>query len=123
MLHEAWSMLNNKYMPSLATEATKLWIQFEGLRQRGRPMQEHISECMTVRDKLLAININVPVPDRYFTHKLLNVDKELYHVRVTLAHANIDAIVSGLTDAYVFMHMNDPPRHQHQQGQAGQGRF
>ena len=44
MLHEVWSMLNNKYMPSLAPEATKLWIQFEGLRQCGRPLQEHINE-------------------------------------------------------------------------------
>ena len=86
-------------------------------------MQEHVNECMTVRNKLLAIN--EPVPDRQFTHKLLNVDKQLYHVRATLAHAYIDAIVSGLTDAYAFMHMNDPPRHQHQhqQGHAGRGRF
>ena len=41
MLHEVWSMLKNKYMPSVAAEATKLWIQFEGLRQRGRPTQEY----------------------------------------------------------------------------------
>ena len=46
-----------------------------------------------------------------FTHKVLNIDKELYHVRATLAHATIDPIVSGLTDAYAFMHMDDPPRH------------
>ena len=62
MMHEVWSMLNNKYMPSVAAEATKVWIQFEDLRQRGRPMQEHINECMTVRNKLLAID--EPVPDR-----------------------------------------------------------
>ena len=121
MLHEVWSMLNNKYMPSVAAEATKLWIQFEGLRQRGRPMQENLNDCMTLRNKLLAIN--EPVPDRQFPHKLLNVDREMYHVRATLAHTNIDAIVSGLTGAYAFMHINNPPRHQHQQGQAGRGRF
>ena len=34
---------------------------------------------MTVSNKLIAIN--EPVSDRQFTHKLLNVDKELYHVR------------------------------------------
>ena len=121
MLHEVWSILNSKYMPSVAAEATKLWIQSEGLRQRGRPKQKRINECMTVRNKLLAIN--EPVPDRQFIHKLLNVDKELFHVRATLAHANTDAIVSGLTVAYAFMHMNDPPRQQHQQGQGGRGRF
>ena len=44
-------------------------------------------------------------------------------MRATLAHANIDAIVSGLIDTYAFMHMNDPPRHQLQQGQTGRGRF
>ena len=65
MLHEVWSMLN-KYMPSVAAGATKLWIRCAGLRQRGRPMQEHINECMTVRNKLLAIN--EPFPDRQFTH-------------------------------------------------------
>ena len=32
MLHEVWSMLNNNYMPSVDAEATKLWIQFEGLK-------------------------------------------------------------------------------------------
>ena len=32
MMHEVWSMLNSKYMPSVAAEATKFWIQFEGLR-------------------------------------------------------------------------------------------
>ena len=121
MLHEVWSILNSKNMPSVAAEATKLWIQFEGLRQRGGPMHEHIKECMTVRNKLLAIN--EPIPDRQFTHKLLNVDKELYHVRATVAHANIDVMVSGLTDADAFMHMNDPPRHQRQQGQARRGRL
>ena len=101
MLHEVWSMLTSKYMPSIAAEATKLWIQFEGQRQRGRTMQENINECMTVCNKPLAIN--EPVPDRQFTHKLLNLYKELYHVRALLAHANIDAIISGLTDAYAFM--------------------
>ena len=30
MLHEVWSMLNSKYVPSVAGEATKLLIQFEG---------------------------------------------------------------------------------------------
>ena len=40
-------------------------------------------------------------------------------MRATLAHANIDAIVNGLTNTYAFMHMNDPSRHQQQQGQAG----
>ena len=123
MLREVWSMLTSTYMLSIAAEATKLWIQFEGLIRRSRTMQEHINECVTVRNKLLAIK--EPVPDRQFTHKLLNVDKELYHVRVTLAHANIDAITSGLTNAYAFLHMNDPPRHQHQhqQGHVGRGRF
>ena len=123
MLHEVWSMHTSKYMPSIAAEATKLWIQFEGLRQRGKTMQEHINECMTVRIKLLAIN--APVPDRQFTHKLSNVDKELYHVRATLANANIDATISELTDAYAFMHMNNLPRHQHQhqQGHGGRGRL
>ena len=114
-------MLTSKYMPLVAAEAAKLWIQFEGLRQRGRTMQERINECMTVRNKLLTVN--EPVQDRRFTHKLLNVDKELYHVRATLAHANIDAIISGLTDAYAFMHMHDPPRHHHKHGHAGRGCF
>ena len=35
-------------------------------------MQEHMNECMTVRNKLLAMN--EPVPDRQFTRKRLNVD-------------------------------------------------
>ena len=43
VMHEVWSMLNNKYMPSVAAEATKLWIQFKGLTQRGRPARAHES--------------------------------------------------------------------------------
>ena len=80
-------------------------------------MQENINECMTVRNKLQAIH--EPVLDTQFPHKVVTVDKELYHVRATLAHADIDTIVSGLKDAYTFMHMNNPPRNQHQHGHAG----
>ena len=54
-------MLTSKYMPSIAAEASKRWFQFEDLRQRDRTMQEHMNECMTVHNKLLAIN--EPVPD------------------------------------------------------------
>ena len=68
MLHEQWSMLFKKCMLSVAAEATKLWIQFEGLGQRGKLMQEHINECTTVHKMLVAIN--EPVSDRQSTHKL-----------------------------------------------------
>ena len=48
---------------------------------------------------------------------MLNVNKELYHVRTTLAYATTDGIVSGLADAYAFMHEDDPPRRLHHHGQ------
>ena len=104
MLHKVWSMLNSKYMLSVAAEATKLWIQFEGLRQRGRPMQEHSNECMTVRKKRLAIR--EPVPDRQFTHKLLNVDKELYHVRAKRSRHRRH---SKRTDGRLRIHAHERP--------------
>ena len=106
-------------MASVAAEATKLCVRFEGLRQRGTSIQDHINQSVTVRNKLLAIG--VPVQNRQFTHKMLNVDKALYHVRATLAHATIDVIVGVLINAYAFMHMDGPPRHPHRHGHAGQG--
>ena len=48
-LNEIWGKLLAKYMPSMDAEARKLWSRFSALRQAGRPMVEHVNECMSVK--------------------------------------------------------------------------
>ena len=78
-LNEIWSKLLAKYMPSIDAEARKLWSRFSALRHSGRPMVEHVNDCMTVRNLLEAIG--EIMPDKQFVDKLLNVDRELSYLR------------------------------------------
>ena len=59
-LNEIWGTLLAKYMPSTDAEARRLWSRFSALRQAGRPMVEHVNECMTVRNQLMAVGETVP---------------------------------------------------------------
>ena len=54
-LNEIWGKLLAKYMPSTDAEARRLWNRFSALRHAGRPMVEHVNECMTVRNQLMAV--------------------------------------------------------------------
>ena len=98
MLNEIWSKLLAEYMPSKDAEARKLWSRFTYLRQAGRPMIEHVNECMTVKNQLTALGETVP--EKQSIGKLLNIDRELSYQRPMLARAPIDEIVAGLTDGY-----------------------
>ena len=118
-LKEIWGKLLAKYMPSTDTEAHRLWSRFSALRQAGRPMVEHVNECMTVRNQVMAVGETVP--EKQFIDKLLNIDRELSYLRPMLVRAPIDDIVAGLTDGYSY-HYPDR-QHQHQHGNAGRGRF
>ena len=118
-LNEIWGKLLAKYMPSTDAEARRLWSRFSALRQAGRPMVEHVNECMTVRNQLMAVGETVP--EKQCIDKLLNIDRELSYLRPMLVRAPIDDIVAGLTDGYSY-HYQDR-QHQHQHGNAGRGRF
>ena len=118
-LHEIWSKLLAKYMPSIDAEARKLWSRFSALRQAGRPMLEHVNDCMTVRNLLEAIGETVP--DKQFVDKLLNVDRELSYLHPMLVRAPIAENVAGLTDGYNYHHQDR--QHQNHSGNAGRGRF
>ena len=59
-LNEIWGKLLAKYMPSTDAEARRLWSRFSALRQASRPMVEHVNECMTVRNQLMAVGETVP---------------------------------------------------------------
>ena len=110
-------------MPSTDAEARKLWSRFIALRQADRPVVEHVNECMTVRNYLIAVGETVP--EKQFVDKLLNIDRELSYLRPMLVRAPIDDIVAGLTDGYSY-HYQDRQhqhQHQHQHGNAGRGRF
>ena len=118
-LNEIWSKLLAKYMRSIDAEARKLWSRFSTLRQSGRPMVEHVNDCMTFRNLLEAIG--EIVPDKQFVDKLLNVDRELSYLRPMLVRAPIAEIVAGLTDGYSY-HYQDR-QHQSHSSNAGRGRF
>ena len=119
MLNEIWSTLLAKYMPSTDAEARRLWSRFRALRQAGRPMVEHVNECMTVKNQLTALGETVP--EKQFVDKLLNIDRELSYLRPMLVRAPIDDIVAGLTVGYSYHHQDR--QHQHHHGNAGRGHF
>ena len=118
-LNEIWSKLRAKYMPYIDAEARKLWSRFSALRQSGRPMVEHVNDCITARNLLEAIG--EIVPDKQFADKLLNVDRELSYLRPMMVRAPIAAIVAGQTDGYSY-HYQDR-QHQNHSGNASRGRF
>ena len=118
-LNEVWGKLLVKYMPSTDAEARRLWSRFSAVRQAGRPMVEHVNECMTVRNQLMAVGETVP--QKQFIDKFPNIDRELSYLRPMLVRAPIDDIVAGLTDGYSY-HYQDR-QHQHQHGNACRGRF
>ena len=118
-LKEIWSKLLAKYMPSIDAEARKLWSRFTALRESGRPMVEHVNDCMTVRNLLEAKG--EVVPDKQFVDKLLSVDRELSYLSPMLVRAPIAEIVAGLTDGYSY-HYQDR-QHQNHSGNARRGRF
>ena len=117
-LNEIWGKVLAKYMPSMDAEARKLWSR-SALRQAGRPMVEHVNECMTVKNQLESLGETVL--EKQFVDKLLNTDRELSYLRPMLVRAPIDDIVAGLTDGNSY-HYQDR-QHQHQHGNAGRGRF
>ena len=46
-------------------------------------MIEHVNECMTARNQLIALG--EVAPEKQFIDKVLNVDRELSYLRPTLA--------------------------------------
>ena len=118
-LNETWSKPLAKYMPSIDGEARKLWSRFTALRHSGRPMVEHVNDCMTVRNLLEAIGDTVS--DKQLVDKLLNVDRELSYLRPMLVRAPIAEIVAGLADGCSY-HYQDR-HHQNHSGNGGRGRF
>ena len=118
-LNEIRGKLLAKYMPSMDAEAGKLWSRFSALRQAGRPMVEHVNECMTVKNQLTALGETVL--ENQSVDKLLNIGRELSYLQPMLVRAPIDDIVAGLTAGYCY-HYQDR-QHQHQHGNAGRGRY
>ena len=57
--NEIWSKLQAEYMPSQDAEARKLWSKFSALCQAGKPMVEHVIDCMTVKNQLIALGETV----------------------------------------------------------------
>ena len=82
-------------------------------------MVEHVNECMTVRNQLMAAGETVP--EKQLVDKLLHIDRELSCLRPMLVRAPIDDIVAGLTDGYSYHYQDRHYKHQH--GNAGRGRF
>jgi hypothetical protein len=85
-------------MPSIDPEARKLCRRFRALSRGGRTMIEHMNDCMTVRNRLIALG------EVEFVDKLLNVDWKLSYLRPMLARTPIDHIVVVLRDGCSHHH-------------------
>ena len=77
-------------MPSVDAKARKLWSEFSALRQAGRPMVEHVNECMTFKNPFEALGETVS--EKQFVDKLLSVDRELSYLTPMLVRASVDKI-------------------------------
>ena len=106
-------------MPSIDAEERKLWSKFSALRHAGRPMVEHVNECMTVNNKWVALGGTVT--EKRFVDKLLNVDRELSYLRPMLVRAPVDEIVARRTDGYGYNYQDR--QLQHHPSSFGRGRF
>ena len=100
-LSEAWEMLLVKYMPSIDAEKRDLFQRFDKLSQHGKTMEQHVNDCMTVRNQLMALGESIS--DGHFRTRLLEVDRECAHLRAALADKPVPEIIAGLTDHYRYI--------------------
>ena len=54
-LCEAWNLLLDRHEPSWAVEVSELYQKLTSAAQNGRPMGEHVQQCMTWQNLLKAL--------------------------------------------------------------------
>ena len=97
-LYEAWKLLLERHEPSRAVEVSELYQKLTFAAQNGRPMGEHVQQCMTWRNRLKALGAELP--HELFVQRLLEVDIEYMFMRAPPVSMSPQQIVAALMEQY-----------------------
>ena len=97
-LYEAWNLLIDRHEPSRAVEVSKWHQKLTSAAQNGRPMGEHVHQCMTWRNRLKAPGAELP--HELLVQRLLEVDDEYMFMRASLVSMTTEQIVAALMEQY-----------------------
>ena len=97
-LYEAWNFLLDRHEPSRTVEVSELYQELTSAAQNGRPMGEHVQQCMTWRNRLKALGAELP--HELFVHRLLEVDDEYMFMRASLVSLSPEETVAALMEQY-----------------------
>ena len=77
---------------------SELYQKLTSAAQNGRPMGEHVQQCMTWRNRLKALGAELP--HELFVQRLLEVDDEYMFMRASLVPMSPEQIVAALMEQY-----------------------
>ena len=97
-LYGAWNLLLDRHEPSRAVEVSELYQKLTSAAQNGRPMGEHVQQCMTWRNRLKALGAELP--HELCVQRLLEVDDEYMFMRASLVSMSPEQIVAALMEQY-----------------------
>ena len=97
-LYEAWNLLLDRHEPSRAVEVSEVYQKLTSAAQNGRPMGEHVQQCMTCHNRLKALGAELP--HELFVQRLLEVDDQYMFMRASLVSMAPEQILAALLDQY-----------------------
>ena len=103
-LCEAWQLLLERHEPSRDIEVSDLYPKLSVETQRRRNMGDHVNECMTYRNRLKALGVEIP--REFFVQKLLDVDKEYMFMCASLRTQPPEPIVAALMEQYQLLQIH-----------------
>ena len=81
-MYKAWTLLLNRHEPSSAVDVSELYQKLTSAAQNGRPMGEHVQQCMTWQNRLKALGAEQP--NEIFVQRLREVDDTDMFIRASL---------------------------------------
>ena len=96
-LYEAWNLLVDRHEPSRAVAVSELCQKLTCATQNGRPMDEHVQQCMKWRNRLNTLGAKLP---HEFFVRLLEVDNKYMFMRASLVSMSPEQIVAALMEPY-----------------------
>ena len=97
-LYEAWNVLLDRHEPSRGVEVSELYQKLTSAAQNGRPVGEHVQQCMTRRKRLKALGSELQ--HELFVQRLLEVDDEYMFMRASLVSMSQEQIVAAVMEPH-----------------------
>ena len=108
-LYAAWSLLLDHQEPSRSVEVSELYQKLTSAAKNGRPMGEHVHQCMTWHNRLEALGAELS--HDLFVQCLLEVDYEYMFMRASLVSMTPEQIVAALMEQYRLFQQRKQQRH------------